>query len=419
MPRYLAAALAALLLAGCAAKHRVPSHPEAVRTDLLFKAVALESWGANLEAAKVYEQLYEKSGETIFLQRAATALMRAKRYDEAVALLERAVERHQDGELYALLGQAYFSGGDLKRAKEALQKAISLKKDARYYRLLATIALKEKEYEKALRYLKSAYAIDPSPETANSIAYIMYFYLDSPADAIAQLETHIRLYGCEESVCHTLATIYGAKNDIDGLISVYRRLFEHTKKPEYAKKLVELYLYSKSYDEAAKYAKAAGDDELLLEILAAQKRFDEAERLATRLYERTKDARFLALSAIYLYEGAKERDQELVEEVARRLERAVEQVSDPLYLNYLGYLLIDHDLDVERGVELVKKALEGEPDSPYYLDSLAWGYYKLGRCKEAYELIRRVYYELGLKDEEVRDHLEKIEQCQKERNDTR
>ena len=417
MPRYLAAALAALLLAGCATKELTPKSSQ-IDDDLLFKAVALESWGANDRAAELYERLYKKSGDAIFLRRAAAALLRAGKYERAIGLLQ---EHKIDAPWrYELLASAYFAKGELQKAVEAIQKALAIEKKARYYQFLASIHLKQKQYEKALRYLKSAYAIEPSAHTVNSIAYIMYFYLDSPADAIAYLETHTRIYGCEASVCDTLATLYGAKNDTDGLISVYRRLYERYKKPLYAKKLVELYLYKKEYDSAAHYARLAGDDELLLDILAAQKRFGEAKKLAQKLYERTKEPKFLALSAIYEYESAPDKsDRKMLQDVAKRLEQAIKSSPEPLYLNYLGYLLIDHDLDIERGVELVKKALESEPDSPYYLDSLAWGYYKLGRCREAYELIRRVYYEMGLKDDEVREHLEKIEQCQKERNDTR
>ena len=45
--------------------------------------------------------------------------------------------------------------------------------------------------------------------------------------------------------------------------------------------------------------------------------------------------------------------------------------------------MIDHDMDVKKGISLVKKALEKKPDNGYYLDSLAWGYYKLGEVKKA------------------------------------
>jgi len=69
-------------------------------------------------------------------------------------------------------------------------------------------------------------------------------------------------------------------------------------------------------------------------------------------------------------------------------ERAINMgANEAVFLNYYGYILIDHSVDIAYGIELVKKALEQNPDSVYYLDSLAWGYYKLGKCDEAKELI--------------------------------
>lgn len=52
-------------------------------------------------------------------------------------------------------------------------------------------------------------------------------------------------------------------------------------------------------------------------------------------------------------------------------------------LNYLGYLYIDKNIDIETGINLVKRALKINKNNPYYLDSLGWGYYKLGEYKKA------------------------------------
>jgi tetratricopeptide (TPR) repeat protein len=75
--------------------------------------------------------------------------------------------------------------------------------------------------------------------------------------------------------------------------------------------------------------------------------------------------------------------------------------------------MIDNDRNVEEGIGYVKRALALEPDSPYYLDSLAWGYYKQNRCEKAYELIKQVEAKLGREDIEVRTHIEAIEKCLK------
>ena len=49
---------------------------------------------------------------------------------------------------------------------------------------------------------------------------------------------------------------------------------------------------------------------------------------------------------------------------------------------YLKLHLIDHDIDIKRGIKYVKEALKIEQVSSFYKDSLAWGYFKLRQCKK-------------------------------------
>jgi len=52
-------------------------------------------------------------------------------------------------------------------------------------------------------------------------------------------------------------------------------------------------------------------------------------------------------------------------------------------LNYLGYMLAEHDKKLDEAVELVKRALVVEPENPSYLDSLGWVYFKRGAFDNA------------------------------------
>ncbi len=57
--------------------------------------------------------------------------------------------------------------------------------------------------------------------------------------------------------------------------------------------------------------------------------------------------------------------------------------TNPNILNDLGYELIDGDIDIATGLELVQKANEMDSGAPHILDSLAWGYYKSGQYDKA------------------------------------
>ncbi|TDJ08675.1 MAG: DUF1736 domain-containing protein [Deltaproteobacteria bacterium] len=86
---------------------------------------------------------------------------------------------------------------------------------------------------------------------------------------------------------------------------------------------------------------------------------------------------------------------------------------DPFAYNNLGFLLLEQGLDLVRGVALLEQANRLRPDDPDILDSLAWGYYKLGRHSEARGLLQR---SLALNDWSAssaarRTHLETIERA--------
>lgn len=52
-------------------------------------------------------------------------------------------------------------------------------------------------------------------------------------------------------------------------------------------------------------------------------------------------------------------------------------------LNFLGYLLADHNRELGQAERLVRQAVEQDPDNGAYIDSLGWVYYRLGRLDEA------------------------------------
>jgi tetratricopeptide (TPR) repeat protein len=58
-------------------------------------------------------------------------------------------------------------------------------------------------------------------------------------------------------------------------------------------------------------------------------------------------------------------------------------------LNRLAYFLIDKDRNINEGLELVDKALALSPGNFEYLDTKGWGLLKLGKYKEALEVLQK------------------------------
>lgn len=90
-------------------------------------------------------------------------------------------------------------------------------------------------------------------------------------------------------------------------------------------------------------------------------------------------------------------------------ERVVRQVlarepENPSALNFLGYLLADHDQHLDEAEDLIRRALAHDPDNGAYVDSMGWVYYRLGRLAQArHELERAVRLTGG--DPVVHEHL--------------
>ena len=102
-----------------------------------------------------------------------------------------------------------------------------------------------------------------------------------------------------------------------------------------------------------------------------------------------------------------------MKKVVKEFEKALSLgVHNPVYLNYYGYILIDKNIDINKGLNIIKKALTQEPENTYFLDSLAWGEYKLGECSKAYKTMKKVVKVEGLKEKEIIEHWNAINnQC--------
>ena len=76
----------------------------------------------------------------------------------------------------------------------------------------------------------------------------------------------------------------------------------------------------------------------------------------------------------------------------------------PHVLNYLGYSWIDQGVNLDEGMEMIKKAVQQRPDDGYIVDSLGRAYYRIGNYEEATKQLERAI-ELKPEDPTINDHL--------------
>ncbi len=316
---------------------------------------------------------------------------------------------------YEVLG--LIATSQYKSAKAKVLSLIDETKAQEDYLLASEIYIKEKHYDTAIKYLESAYAINYNEDILDQMAVILYVNLDRKADAIAQLETHSRLRSCSKKICMRLASFYSKENNLEGMLETYLRLYESEPSDEVAEAIIRIYSYQNSREKLFKFLqKSRVRDAMLLQMYIEKKMYSKAAGLALELYKKEGDIVYLGQNAIFLYESSKDKsDKSMLKDVMSKLKKVIKNKPSPLFLNYLGYLMIEHDIQVKEGIKYVKSALKISPDSAFYLDSLAWGYYRINRCKEAKELMDKVVKVLGSDDKEVKKHINAIEKCLKEK----
>jgi tetratricopeptide (TPR) repeat protein len=93
-------------------------------------------------------------------------------------------------------------------------------------------------------------------------------------------------------------------------------------------------------------------------------------------YDR-KDSFYFALGAALERKGA-------IREAEETFRKALEvNPNNAQVLNYLRYMLADHDLKLDESLEYLKNALKLDKNNPAFLDSLGWIYFKLDMLTEA------------------------------------
>ncbi len=384
-------------------------------TYILF-ALRAEQVNDNKSASELFTTLYEKSDKQEYIYRSLENDLIARENEILIKRVDKLQTQHAfDLRLLRYKVVALF---ELNRLDEAIKLSVELASKTKIpndYLLTSDIYIKRQEFDLAVKYLESAYAKENNEKILDKMSIILYVNLGRKKEAIAHLETYSRMLGCSKLICMRLIAFYSNDNNIDGLLATYLRLYEFDTSPKIAKKIIQIYTYKQDYKGLIAFLEESkSNDEVLLQLYSSLKYYDKAYVLASELYSKTLNLDYLGQSAIYEYESAQDKSSKvLLKSVVTKLEKVVEANKQTIYLNYLGYILIDHEVDVKKGMMYIDRVLVLQPKSAFYLDSKAWGYYKLGKCKKADRLMKEVAQMEGGDDPEVKVHIKKINECLK------
>ena len=198
------------------------------------------------------------------------------------------------------------------------------------------------------------------------------------------------------------------KSKKPSFFSVLANLFENENKLLLAEKYYKLAIqYDKDnptrYKELSNFYKKIGFPKKAKKILIEYTKRKPKDYLAyfELAEEYNKEGNFQ--EAQYYYEEAIKIIQEIIDTTT---DRQFLTVASMVYNNY-GYMLVNENIDIDKGFELIKKAISLNPNDASILDSYGWALFKKGEYEEAFKYIKQAY-EKKPDDNEIKNHYEII-----------
>jgi tetratricopeptide (TPR) repeat protein len=193
------------------------------------------------------------------------------------------------------------------------------------------------------------------------------------------------------------AMLLEAEGKLDDAMSVYKGLADDLGRagsPDQirAGRLEIMERMAQAYERAKRWADMA-------QVL------DQAEKLASTDTEKANVyfMRGAMLERQKQYDASEKQFRKVLDLRSKRSDDPVLERTYADAANYLGYMLADRNVRLDEASQLVKKALELQPESGAFLDSMGWVYYRQGKYSDAQGMIERALEKQP--DPTVYDHL--------------
>jgi len=384
--------------------------------ELIMKAIFYTQYKQSKEAAVVWKKLFDATNNQKYLVEYFYASLTYRDIKDIIKEIKSSLNKKKSKELYELLAALYTKEGDTDGVLEAVENLNSNNSESMYE--LAYLYTIKGKHNKALSLYKKIYEQDKSWSALKGIISILA-QNGKIKEASNMLWSAIK--DSKSKMPKDTYIVYTGlidyKKETKKAIFAFKKLYKLTNDKKYVKQLISLYPYEKDYNSIIDILeKTHYDNKLLYELYLSKQDSISAYKLLYYLYKDSKDPKWLAEKAILTYEianGFEAVDSRVVDSVSSLFDRAIELVGqDATYYNYYGYTLIDYSKEIPKGIKLVKEALKLEPNNIFYLDSLAWGYYKTKRCNDAKNIVKKIkkLAKEPLEDDIIK-HIKKINSC--------
>lgn len=226
----------------------------------------------------------------------------------------------------------------------------------------------------------------------------------------------------EDTVYYYLGQLSEVKKNDEEALQNYRKVQEG--EHVYAARLRAAYLIYKggNLEEAREYLHqnvAQSNQQRVQLIMVESQLLREAKQPDAAYQILAQELEKLPNHPELLYATAMMADQIGKHEIFEQMMRKVIQVKPDhaQAYNALGYSLLDRNERVKEGMELVEKAILLAPEDIAIIDSVGWGYYRMGDLPKSLTFLRRAY--AANPDPEIAAHLGEVLWMQGEKEQAR
>ncbi|MDQ7032270.1 MAG: tetratricopeptide repeat protein [Desulfonauticus sp.] len=355
----------------------------------------------------------------------AAIYLKTKKYAEIIDLLKKIPASKQSKIALYYLARANFELGLTLSAEKYLKKALA--KDPNFFEAWAELAYiyeSTKRYAEAEEVYSKLLQSDPkneklvlkliklnlklnNPQKAMSIFKKYTLSLNNQLDVVSYfmdneyyeyartiLNNIIKQNGYSDIIYFYLALLNYSTNNLDKAIYWLSQVHPNsTNYKQFLKFKVQILLTQNKLKKAEiilskllqKYPKDKEILKLKIDLLTQEKKYKEALKELVNILKMWPDDKFFLYKKAIILETLKQHQKAM-----QLMEKIITLYPDYApALNFVGYSLAEKGKDLARAKVLIEQALKLEPENGYYLDSLAWVYFKLKKYSKAWEYINR------------------------------
>ncbi len=266
------------------------TNPDVAKSDAIAK-----EWDENyLESAKLYETAaknYEEEGtiDTLCFYKAGQNYVRANQYQEAIPLLERAIElNYPEIKTWFYLTDALIETGQYEEAQKQLEKALEKNPDQSAEILLkkARMASENEKYEDAIKFANKGLEENPENDKLIKAKAVGYEKSGNAEKAIEEFEKLLELNPDDQQLILRIGILHFSKTD--EAYKAERKKYESISNPsrvDYARLKKNQKQIAQGYNDAVKYLEKAHENNpdnkgVMQRLMICYKRLDNEAKEA-------------------------------------------------------------------------------------------------------------------------------------------